>query len=277
MNRVVKQGLTSNKLELIYTVGLSGSSKSSWARKIQSDNMGKYKLISKDDLRLMIDQGEWSKQNEKEILQAEEVLIRQFLRNGHSVIVHNTHLHSKYEKFYRELGAEYGAKVVRNDSFLEVPLEECIKRDLKRVHSVGEAVIRKQYKDFLEKPKDIYPDTPGSPHCIIVDIDNTIAEMVSRGPYDWKKVGEDKPKEKVINVIKAYLEQNQQVELFIMSGRDSVCRPETELWLNAQGFDKYNYKLIMRKKNDSRKDSLIKRELFDNNIALFLNAGIMNV
>jgi replicative superfamily II helicase len=40
--------------------------------------------------------------------------------------------------------------------------------------------------------------------CIIVDIDSTIAQKVSRHHYEWHRVGEDAPIVEVIDLIKSY-------------------------------------------------------------------------
>ena len=55
-----------------------------------------------------------------------------------------------------------------------------------------------------------------------------------------------------------------KVEIVIFSGRDGSCRIETEDWLG-----KYEVKydqLHMREAGDNRKDSIVKRELFDTHI-----------
>lgn len=261
MNKTVKEGLTKNKLELIWLRSLSGAGKSTWAREQQNKHPGKYKLISKDDIRLMLDQGEWSSQNEKFVVKIEEQIIRQALKDGYSVIVHNTHLHSKYKKHYRDLGAEFSAKVICHD-LTDVPLDECIKRDLKRLHSVGEAVIRKQYRDFLEPPAKIYHQYPELENCILVDLDGTVAlNTGGRSPYDWKRVGEDEPNWPVIKMIQSYLMSNN-TKLIFMSGRDEVCRKETEEWLRKYFSDWHA--LYMRPQNNTEKDSIIKERLFMN-------------
>jgi hypothetical protein len=53
-------------------------------------------------------------------------------------------------------------------------------------------------------------------------------------------------------------------QTIIMSGRDSICRNDTEQWLKENGihFDH----LYMRSEGDMRKDSIVKLELFENHI-----------
>jgi hypothetical protein len=52
-------------------------------------------------------------------------------------------------------------------------------------------------------------------------------------------------------------------EIFVVTGRDEVCRKITEDWLELYGIE-YD-RLIMRPK-DFRKDTLIKREIYENEI-----------
>jgi len=82
-----------------------------------------------------------------------------------------------------------------------------------------------------------------------------------RSPFDWKRVGEDV----VDPVVRWMLERFQnEAKIIIVSGRDSVCRKETEDWLLENGilYDE----LFMRGENDMRKDSIIKREIYENYI-----------
>ncbi len=39
------------------------------------------------------------------------------------------------------------------------------------------------------------------PKAIIVDIDGTLAERVNRSPYDWSKVGEDRVKKPIRDIV----------------------------------------------------------------------------
>lgn len=97
--------------------------------------------------------------------------------------------------------------------------------------------------------------------AIMVDIDGTLAHMRDRSPYEWHRVGEDKVDPVISHILDCYEGMNK---IILLSGRDSVCRPETEDWLkdNAIPYDL----LVMRKENDNRKDSIIKWELFQEHI-----------
>lgn len=96
--------------------------------------------------------------------------------------------------------------------------------------------------------------------AIICDIDGTLAVRGDRSPFDWKKVGEDTINPAVANVLEHY----KLIEIIILSGRDSICRPETEEWLKRYNIS-YN-QLHMREIGDIRKDTIVKEELYKNNI-----------
>lgn len=52
--------------------------------------------------------------------------------------------------------------------------------------------------------------------------------------------------------------------IFAVSGRDSVCRTDTLAWLEKFGLEHDG--LFMRAEKDNRKDDIIKKELYEQNI-----------
>ena len=62
-----------NMPTLYMTKGLPASGKSTWAKERVSID-GNTKRINKDDLRLMLDNGEWSKNNEKFVLEVRDTI-----------------------------------------------------------------------------------------------------------------------------------------------------------------------------------------------------------
>lgn len=246
--------------KVILTVGLPGSGKSTWANKIISENKGSYVNVNRDDLRSMLHNSHFSKSNEKFITKLRDQVILDALESGKHVIVSDTNLNPKVQEHIKNL-VKGSAKVEILD-FTHVPLEDCIRRDLKRLNSVGKDVIERMYNQYLVKrefiPKRVERDE-SLPSCIIVDIDGTLAHMNGRGPFNWKRVGEDLPDNEVIRMVNQY-----KGRVILMSGRDGVCKPETVKWLTEYGV-KYN-ELHMRTPNDMRKDNIIKDELYTNNV-----------
>lgn len=96
--------------------------------------------------------------------------------------------------------------------------------------------------------------------AVLCDIDGTLALRTSdRSPYDWDRVGEDDPNHPVIELVQTIRRAGQH-RIILMSGRDEVCRWQTEMWLAAQHVPYDD--LHMRLTKDNRKDSIIKEELY---------------
>lgn len=94
---------------------------------------------------------------------------------------------------------------------------------------------------------------------VICDIDGTVALRGDRSPFDWKRVGEDTVNHPVVNLLKMIDAAGVHVVLF--SGRDYECFPQTIGWLEAHNVPFQT--LCMRPKGDTRRDSIVKRELFE--------------
>lgn len=160
----------------------------------------------------------------------------------------------------REIASEHNAEV--EVKFFDVPLDECIKRDAKRENPVGEKVIRDMYYKYVYKPPVARTYDPKLMDVAVVDIDGTLALMHDRGPFDWGHVWSDLPNKPIVNLARKL--SAHVCPLIIVSGRDSVCRKDTEEWLEKQGIVYLN--LFMRPEEDMRKDAIVKREIFDQNI-----------
>ena len=246
--------------KVIMTKGLPGSGKSTWAKKLIDKNPNQYKRINKDDLRAMLDNSKHSKDAEKFVLKIRNQIMLMALEEGKHVIIDDTNLHPKHERTIRELTKGIAEVIIQD--FTDVELEVCIKRDLNRLNSVGEKVIRQMYNDFLvPKPEEIIID-PHLPHAIICDLDGTLALLNGRSPYDASRCEHD-----ILNPVVASLIKNKLV--LLVSGREDKYREQTINFLDKH---QINYeKLIMRETGDFRKDSIIKKEIFDTQIRGFYN------
>jgi predicted kinase len=245
--------------KVILTKGLPGSGKSTWAKELLKSNPNAYKRINNDDLRKMFDNMQYSQDMEKFIKKAVDVLVLLALEEGKHVILDNTHLSESSVNRIKKL-VKGKAEVIIEDKFLKVPLETCIKNDLKRLDSVGKDVIVRMYEQHIKKVEPIVQDKT-LPPAIIVDVDGTLAHMKDRSPFDWDRVGEDKCDDIIKGIVNAY---DNLGTIIVMSGRDSCCRDITIKWLNDNNIAWDT--LLMREEGDFRKDSIIKKELFDNHI-----------
>lgn len=248
--------------EITLLKGLPASGKSTFARQLLDERPGEYVRVNKDELRAMLHNGKWSKFNEKQVLRIRDQIIETALQDGKSVIVDDTNLAPKHQARMEELAKKHEVNLNVYDVFLEVPVEECIKRDLQRPNSVGEKVIRDMHKQFIAPKQEKKPLNPlvfknGLPNCVIFDLDGTLAMIGDRSPYDGKSCAVDKLNMSVFKLWESLAGENR----IIFSGRNGDSKKETEEWLDAN--DIMPTELHMRKPGDARKDSIIKQEMFD--------------
>jgi len=244
--------------QVIVLQGLPGSGKSTYARELIDNNPGKYKRVNKDELRMMVDNGKFSKANEELILELRDSIIDISLLNGYDVIVDDTNFEKKHIEQIAKVSALNNATVILKK--IETDLDTCIERDLKRQNSVGEKVIRSMYNKYIKKIETVEYD-PKLKDAIIVDIDGTLAHSTHRSMYEWDKVGEDRKDLVISEIVDKYL---QDYFILIVSGRDGACKDITEKWLrNNKIF--YN-ELYMRPIGDNRKDTIVKEEIYNNYI-----------
>lgn len=247
-------------MKLLILKGLPASGKSTWAKQYCSKNKD-WVRINRDDLRNM--RGEyWIPKQETLITEWEDSCVILSLKQGLNVILDSTNLNKDRNKYRVEkLKVDFPDLVVEY-KFFDISLEDCIKRDLKRVDSVGESVIRNMYDKYLAPENAIYKEDESLERAVIFDVDGTLAEMYNRSPYDWHKVGFDLPKMEVIRLAKLY--KVNGFKLIIFTGRDGSCLSETQDWLLKNGVD-YD-EVHIRPEGNNEKDSVIKKELFEKNI-----------
>ncbi|MGL5035385.1 MAG: AAA family ATPase [Microcystaceae cyanobacterium] len=248
-------------LKVIICKGLPGSGKSTWAKKLIDDHPGQYKRVNKDDLRAMLDNGKFSRSNEDFVLEVRNQILLMALKEGKHIIIDDTNLHPKHETKIRELVK--GIATVSIQDFTNISVETCIKRDLTRFASVGEKVIRDMYKQFLAPQAEPYQFQDGLPSAIICDLDGTLCLIKNRSPYDASRCDQDD-----LNPVVANLLVGKTV--LLVSGREDQYREPTLRFLT-----KYNityHQLWMRETGDSRKDSIVKKEIFDRHIR-----GVYNI
>jgi predicted kinase len=240
--------------------GLPASGKSTYSTRLIKEEKGRWVRVNKDLLREMCHASEWSPSNEKFILKLRDTTILQALEDGKHVIVDDTNLAPYHIDRIKEL-VKGQATVEVNDEFLQVPVEECIQRDLQRLKSVGKDVIMKMYNQYI-RPQSTAPEhNPNLPNAIIVDMDGTLALMGDRSPYDVSKCDRDLPNIPVLDTVKRWQSDTQ---IIIVSGRTDDGYDLTAAWLQQHGIE---YKaLLMRQKGDTRKDSIVKAEIYHQSI-----------
>ncbi len=246
--------------KVIILRGLPASGKSTYATDLLKREKGRWVRVNKDLLREMAHASEHSRSHEKFILQLRDHIILQALDNGKHVIVDDTNLNPIHIKHITQL-VQGQAQVEVNDSFLQVPVEDCIRRDLQRPRSVGEAVIRQMYNQFLRASVQSPQPNPDLPDAIIVDMDGTLALMGDRSPYDVQKCDQDLPNPPVLDTIKRW---QADTPIIVVSGRTDDGYEKTAAWLKQQGVE--YQALYLRKLGDQRKDAIVKAEIYQEHI-----------
>ena len=260
----------------IVTVGVSASGKTTFAESFlqDGDNSTSWVNINRDDIRWKLlgvkDWSKWNWKREKEVTSIQRADLAKAASEGKNVIISDTNLQPKFRNDLLEYLHSLGYTSVTQKVFT-VSFEEACKRDTARPNGVGYSVIAKQmeqmnkYIEAFNPPEAAkYEYKEGLPACIIVDIDGTLAHMVNRGPFELDKVGCDEVDTTVRDLCNIYESCEQDIRVILMSGRDSVCRNETLDWLH-KNYVSYT-SLFMREREDTRKDTIVKKELFDTHI-----------
>lgn len=259
--------------------GYPGSGKSTIARTLKGV------VVCRDDLRMQL-YGRYSvgPKGEEVVTVAERAMVTRLLHHGESVIVDAMHVNPSYLRSWARVASRHGAEFRVHD--VPTPVEDCIKRDRYRLIGdqsdkvVGEGVIRQIAKRFpMEKWPTVTADEPfviepveyipDLADAIIVDVDGTLAHSTGRSPYDYSRVTEDAV-DPIIRAILRFVDDRQDHEILIVSGRDDTCYAETERWLQDHQIP--HDALIMRptEAKDSRgnklPDYIVKYNLFNEHI-----------
>lgn len=253
--------------KVILMRGLPGSGKSTYAKNLVSENPNMYKRINRDDLRMMFDNGTTSDGNEKFVKKVRDILIMKALEEGKHVIVDDTNLSEKNETRIRQLVGEYNkannADVQVEIKEMDTPLDECLARDAAREKPVGAKVIKTMHRQFFHKDPEYKNQDETLPKAILCDLDGTLCLLNGRSPYDATNCQNDLPNKPVLSTLNNYAKLGYKI--ILLSGRQDSAREATESWLKK--YEVPYEVLLMRKAKDMRKDSIIKREIFDNEIA----------
>ena len=95
--------------------------------------------------------------------------------------------------------------------------------------------------------------------AIICDIDGTLAEKGERNPFDYTTVDQDTLIVPVAETVKALAKHGYAILIF--SGREDSCFEMTLRWLKRHKIP--CEMLRLRKTGDRRKDSIVKKEIFE--------------
>jgi predicted kinase len=266
---------------LTITRGLPGSGKTTWAEGfIEMCRAPKPVRVNRDDTRFLLF-GVYSGltfEGEQQVTRIQQGQANLLLAGGFDVIIDDTNLNAKTVKGWQRIAQANGARFQNVD----FPLLPSICKD--RVGSrfdqggrfVPDDVIDRMHLRYLHagfpeinplEPQkvlaEVYKTTPGLQRAWIVDVDGTLTTGPNnRSPYDWDKVGQDRPNLPILWVLDALSDRGDLI--IVISGRDGSCEAETREWLYQHNV--HFTRLFMRSAGDIRKDSVVKAEIFDREI-----------
>ena len=263
--------------KIILTVGCPGSGKSTWAREFIAKNPGFFN-INRDDYRQSImgheerDEYKYTKKKESIVTYMQHDAAHMILcQDGtKGVIISDTNLNPERRLVWEEYAKQWGHEIVYQ--VFDVPWTELVKRNAKRgTKAVPIDVLRSMYSHMREyKGLPVYKGTPGKPKAVIFDLDGTLAIHTSRGPYELDKLSTDTPNEMVVQYQKMH--HHSGYEIITVSGRESGTENArlkyyvmTREWL-LQNDIPFNLH-IQRVQGDTRKDDVVKEEIFWKHIA----------
>ncbi len=271
-------------MKLICCVGLPGSGKTTWAkeqitkdRTEQRQGNPRMVRVNRDEIRISLglkDWATWDWQREPEVTVIEDNQLHGALSqpDARVVICDDTNLSADVRRRLEHIAVEHGAafEIKRFD----VPLEECIKRDAARVFlKVGEKQIRIMAAKY-GLLADTNADYPGlvvytapirtwQRPTIICDLDGTLSLFKAkghRGPYDATACDQDDVNYTVRHMLETYY-RFMDYQIVYLSGREEKYLEPTNTFFRKNHIPPGD--LLMRATGDTRKDWLVKYELFD--------------
>lgn len=283
-----------NTRHILFLVGISGSGKSTFALE-HVRRHSNYKRVNKDELRFMIHDEDFKgfdRRKETFVLSCRDHILRQALNDGYNVVVDDTNLEEKHFakvcQIAEQVARAKDVTVTVQVKVFDTPLDECLRRNALRSGKtcIPEDVIRKMHKRLAttplrtEKGRTFFAGgatprlyVPGLPECVVADMDGTTSLLNGRNPYDAKGCINDLPNLPVLGLLHDLM---HRYPIVITSGREDKDQAETEQWLRDHGVLFYDPErdetmrgivgVHLRKTGDSRKDGVIKREMYETHI-----------
>lgn len=262
--------------KIILTIAPPAAGKTTWA-KDQVKKNPKIMRISRDDFRFMMkDSPVLETKGESILTEMVQNSIASLTKVGYDVIVDQTNCNKKHLVSLIEFCQQHGDV---HFQIFDVPKSTLIERDSMREKSVGEDVINRMYNGWLKifdsnfdfsirKKKDRFVSSyqindSELPKAFIFDMDGTLAHNLNvRSYFDWLKVDQDSYDEHVGQMAKDLKAAGYKI--IIVTGRDGEAEELSKEWLDF--YDVEYDEFFIRPQGDYRKDNVIKKEIYDNNI-----------
>ncbi|WP_118949668.1 phosphatase domain-containing protein [Taibaiella helva] len=264
--------------QLLILVGAPGSGKSTFARYHLRTHTN-WMRLSRDDFRQMhFTYSFLQDQEERKITRMIDAAIASLLAERTNVILDATHTQKKYLDEYID---KFNTVADIHFKVFEAPEAVLYQRCEDRYRETGKRIPRQAIQKHmanLEALKKVFSFDPvlkrsrenhyrdqdqSLPKALICDLDGTLALLNGRDPYNAASCEDDLLNLPVANLLVQYRQLGYRI--LLVSGREAVYKVPTMRFLERHGipFDE----LLMRRENDSRKDALIKKELFNRSIA----------
>lgn len=269
---------------VIIMIGPSGSGKSTRTEELKKKNK-ELQIIGRDKIRSLFNRTYTLNGEEFEnmVTIIEENMIKTLVQNKISFIIDNTNLKietiEKYIELIKDINSEYSIFL----EIMDVSLKECFDNNHKKSSGkIEEHIIEKQFQlyknnfndywntlnivDKLEKEKYV-PDILNE-KAVIFDMDGTLSFPDERKWFDYSLIPFDKTYDKIIYLISLFKKDNYKI--IIVTARENkivdnkTVKELTVDWLNDNKI--YFDEIFIREFEDSRKDAVVKKEIFNKHI-----------
>jgi len=263
--------------QILILIGAPGSGKSTFAKyHIRTEE--NWMRLCRDDFRMMhFTYSNLSPREEGLITDMLDVSIEALLRKRCNVLIDATHCRAEYLNHYIE---KFNTMADISFKIFEADAKELAERCDKRNKETGKYIpvnVQKRYMKELEELKKTFDLSPRPmikkrderieqntklPKAIICDLDGTLALMDDRNPFDASGSDQDKLNEPVANTLKVFAKEGYRI--LLVSGREDRFSEPTLRFLEMHSIP--YHQLWMRQSKDYRKDAIIKKEIFDDEI-----------
>ena len=265
-------------LQILILVGAPGSGKSTFAQYFLRTEENWMRLCRDDFRSMQFADANMSNSEEKLIAEMIDAAIETLLLKRSNVLLDATNCRKEYIDHYIK---RFNHLADISFKLFDVGVDTLAERCKQRFQNTGKFIsmstlkkfcdeldVLKKNFDFLPRPKidalePVAVQDTNLPKAIICDLDGTLAFMCGRDPYDAAHCDEDKLNEHVAVVLQIFYGKGYKI--LLVSGREECFRQPTVRFLEKH--DVSYHQMWMRKTKDYRKDAIIKKEIFDAEIA----------
>ena len=259
--------------KLIVLQGCPCSGKSTWSKEYIKNNENTIR-VCRDDIRLELNNGKYSMDNEREVSIYEKERIIAGIHSNLDVIIDATNLNPKTIKQWNDLANDLECDIEFKKFY--IPFSEAMVRSKKRKEEGGLYISKKVMLGFYKKyfPNELSDEFTDKriikepelnlPNCVICDLDGTLALHQGRHPYEWDKISTDKMDSR-LQLMLMKLHANNQSEIIFVTGRNAEARQATIEWLDKHLGIK-DYKLYTKEPNEYTSGEVYKERIYHEHI-----------